>query len=530
MAVPTSFSFCTSVDIKQRGNIELHVVNSGCDQTLEENIRKYVRHLECLGRYDTIIEATPMGLLGELMDDEDVPITPAMEDYVIKCVAKENVGICSQWGGVILPFLNTALAYVLQNKMVAHNAMSGVMDTKIAVVSASPYTPSCEFSANSREALLRMIEECSTYSRANFTSRGGDCGRWGTRLIPEGFSHVLSIVSGPGWRACELPSRGSKCAMVVLPDVPVIQMFRLGNGFRFGGGLRLVRTGIAKGVSLFECIFDQIANRITIYDCATADGKNVRHVCLSLRIKAAEETVKGWLVGSEDDESEPVIVAKYTPPISVVDKISAERVLFVNDAAPLGFFPGGDAYAWKEPSLKEGMYVLTCRSGECMAVACRGDCLLRKVGNLVNPESTKHMGTYVCELVSPSSSSRENLWKAIRPAKSSERLFTFDECYAAEYPRTQITRGGMMKLLDQISPSMIGSSSKASAQRQFKPRPITDRDKRAPSETRSSHPLKSKSKQTESSESASVPETKNAFWALQDGSDDGWCIVAAKKK
>jgi hypothetical protein len=108
--------------------------------------------------------------------------------------------------------------------------------------------------------------------------------------------------------------------------------------------------------------------------------------------------------------------------------------------------------------LKENMFVLTCRMCECLAVAEHGNCLMSRVGRLTNPQDTEHMGTYVCE---PASSEKKT-WRALRLAKNSERLFTFAECFAAEQPHTQITRSGMVRLLEQISPG--GSTPRAPRQ------------------------------------------------------------------
>jgi hypothetical protein len=248
----------------------------------------------------------------------------------------------------------------------------------------------------------------------------------------------------------------------------------------------------------------------------------------------------GWAVATDEEEDEPIVMAKYTPPIAVVDKTSAYRVLFVKDAAPLGQFPGGDAYAWKAPSLREGFYVLTCRAGECMAVAQHGNFMLRKVGILANPKETEHMGTYVCEPVTSPSPSKDRVWRALRLAKSSERLFTFEECFAAEYPHTQITRGGMVKLLGQISPGSVGSrapvyvAKHAPAPRpkpKFKPAADEDGWTPAPASAPSSStalPAPPK-KRAEAQRKSVVPEEKNAFWALRDDEEDVWCATSKKK-
>jgi hypothetical protein len=542
-----------TASVKKLGFADLHVISVGWGKHIsEDNAREYSKHLEGSGRYDLVIEATPLGLLKEIMEDEDITVTPALEDYVYKCVVKEYSGVCSQWHGVILPFLDAALAYVLENKLSAHSAAAKVMGTGVAIVSMNPYVPACLHSIHSKDNLLSVIEECSAYARANLPTRGNNCGRWGTRLVPEGFTHVLATILGPGWRACELPGRGKRCVMVMMPDISLVQFFKIGDGVNVGGRVNLF-TNIPcqpkdRGVSVFECIFDELTNRTTVYDCATANGVDVRQQCLSLRVKAAVDVLGGkYLESQYEEEDDNISVAKYTPPITVVDKNLAERVLFVRDAAPLGQFPGGDAYAWKAPTLHPGMYVLTCRCGECMAVAEHGNCLLRKVGDLINPQGTKHMGTYVCEPVPAGPDSRSptahQMWRSLRPARNSERLFTAEECAMDRYPNTQITRGGMIKLLGQISPGGAeGSRLPVYAAKhppppkpasKPKPKPVADEDgwMNVPVSSSLYTTAQKPKKKTFSPKKAAPGEKRiSAFSALRDDEGgDAWATVSKKK-
>jgi hypothetical protein len=319
-------------------------------------------------------------------------------------------------------------------------------------------------------------------------------------------------------------------------------------------GFGSARSTVPKAVSVFECIFDQMSNKVAVYDCAVANGQNVRQQCLTNRINFAAEILEGQCLAkgapvrtqtqtlaprpwsdAEEEEEIPISVAKYTSHdgVPVVNKQNARRVLFVKDSAPLGFFPGGDAYAWKAPTLNGSVAVLTCRMGECLAVSTRGNCLMKKVGKLVHTSDVEHMGTYVCELVAVGCTDR--LWRAVRLAKSSERLFTVEECSGTEFPLTQITRDGMIKLLGSVLNKTVASETHlplfASAvvlprARVCPPKPdkgwvpvsASKSVRKPPTATSTKKPV-----------TISPPEEQNTYWVLEDEGADAWHVVGKKK-
>lgn len=526
-------------DTRERPNVivnkthvaEVHTIVPKWGQPFsEEDVRSYVKKLEDQGKFSLVIEATPQGMLKELAADDELEVPPCLELYVYRHCARECANLSMQWAGIFLPFLNLSLAYILQTKFSPTSAAAKSSDTVIAVVSVYPYCPNCEYDANSKDMLVAYIESCCAYARANLPMRGGDCGRWATRLVPEGFAYVLSVVHSPEWCACQLPRRGCKCVAVILPNVLNVWMFKIGDGRSIGGMFHLITDKKFVGPSTFEGIFDQMTNKLTVYDCSMADGNDVRQSTLPSRINFAMEVLRGARINTHDSESEPILIAQYTPD-GQIDRAAAERVLFVKSAAPLGYFPGGDAYIWKAPTLKDQMAVMTCRLGECMAVATRGNFLLRRVGLLANPKDVEHMGTYVCEPV-VATHKADGFWRALRLAKRSERLFTYDECISDKTPRTQITRDGLYKLLDQIgadAPNMRWSAPTLSEKRAPPPRIVQKPDKDgwlpAPISTPSRANVTKPKKRT-----PAETQEMNSFSALSEIDDVLWCTADKKKK
>jgi hypothetical protein len=206
------------------------------------------------------------------------------------------------------------------------------------------------------------------------------------------------------------------------------------------------------GPSVLECVVDDASGRVTIYDCAVAAGSDVRHFCLTRRMEIAGTIARNWTMCRPSREGEePAVpdIARYTD-AHPCDLKGAKVVLFVRDAAPLAQFAGGDAFVWKEPTLADGQHVLICRGGDCMASADPSCVLLRSVGTHEDPDNKiGHMSAQVCAPRTGNGDGR--VWEVIRPARGSERLSTCDECTSPEYVHTQITRSGMMRLLDQIS-------------------------------------------------------------------------------
>lgn len=434
--------------VKFLGFADLHVVNQPTQEGMC-SVYNRIQELRASNIYSTIIDATPIGLLTELIKDDSLKISTIMRDYVYSHVVKESRTSVGQWTNVIIPFLNTVLNYVLSCKISPEGSAAFVLEKKIAIVTADPFIPECNYNTDCRYKVKRLIAECCAYMCIGASGvRGGDCGRWGTRLVPEGFSAILTRINGPEWKACELPSGLTKCVIMVLPKIHSAWLFKISGGAALDGPLYVhIEPGdtIDARHSVFEGLYDRATGKIIVYDCAVANGIDIRQKCLTYRIDIGAQTSAWWRIGHNNSR---ISVAKYTP-AAMIDKNIAKLVLFVRDAAPLGTIPGNDAFFWKTPTLCKGQYVLTCRMDRCLATAVYGHCILAEVGRLINPSTTEHMGTYVCEVVDVDS--EFPVWRAVRVAKNSERLFTYDECFSSEYPRTQITTSGMSRLLHQIS-------------------------------------------------------------------------------
>lgn len=413
-------------------NVDLHVV---CEpRTMAERVQR----LKSSGDYDIVIDASPASL------SKSLALVPReFAEYVKKYVCVVNGSAPRHWQDVVVPFLDRAIFSAMPPPSAASSASEivGQKGLRIAVVAPAPYK------MPTRRLCLddAYVSECCAYSLIGAPSRGGECGRTVVNLAPEGFSHVLTKVSRPDWRACELPPKYGKCVAVVVPERSRAWFFKI-NGCALAGP-PLPMEGAPKRAAhcVFECAYNPLTEDIVAYDCAVALGCCQRALPHHKRIADGVEACKGWMLGS--DRKRAIRFADFSP--GTVDGDAAPRVLFVRDAAPLSVGVVGDALQWKPPTLDAGQCVMTCRSGGCYAAVAYGECFLEKVGNLENPEGAvlAHMGTYVCRRTS----SRDSVWYAEREAKACERLFTSDECKQAVPPATQITRRGMQRLLDQLT-------------------------------------------------------------------------------
>lgn len=438
---------CTVTQIESiSGLVDLHSIIK--TRNVDKDMNDYVENLLAGDTYYSVWLITPLSLLRDVMSME-ARLPDDFVDYVHTHVLKES-GTVNHWENVVLPYMNTLVQYILYKNVIPLGVTRSVLEDDIrpcAVVVNAPFVPCLTgYSVDTPIRLHGFIAQCRAYGRTRLPNRGGECGRWGTRLVPEGFSFVLSHISGPGWRACELPSNGSKCVMVVVPKDRAVWFFKINGGSPLGSPALLGGTvDGTEEASVFECVCNCLTDNVTIYDCSISRGVDIRTETMTLRVASIENVVKGWLIGCS---RRPVSIARYTPPSTLIGRTTATRVMFVNDSAPLITYSGSDAYVWKVPSLLDGQYVMVYRVGECMAVDCYGKCLMRKVGNVENHDGLSHMGVYVFERCIG-----DGMWFALRRAKNRERLFTHAECMAGEYPSTQITQSGMWRLVMQISPS-----------------------------------------------------------------------------
>jgi hypothetical protein len=324
---------------------------------------------------------------------------------------------------------------------------------------------------NWSDEFVIAVRECVAYSWTGVFSRNASCCRGGTRVTPEGYGNVSRLVTGSGWRACELPSDGHRCCMVLVPYLLTAYFFDKWTGALMQNGvMRLaVRTPSVSmdqqaEPSVFECSYNPATNAVRIYDCMVRNGANVRAKPLGKRLADAAEVTNSWR--SRGENSRPLTVLAFAPPQTVVRPDTADMVLFIKDSVPYSLHSGGDAFLWKRPSLEPLQVVVVCRVGSAMASYNRDNVLLCDVGVLAKGWSAAcvHMGAYVCEpmgvwpdLKTPKEMEGTVRWRIVRPARRSERLFAFEECAAAaggkaEMCRAQVSREEMRRLLNQISP------------------------------------------------------------------------------
>jgi hypothetical protein len=454
----TEMSFAKFVTVNRLettdvGFVDIHSFIQRERGPTSDDIWNYARGLEKCGKYNIVVNATtPMSLLNEICKmGMTVPDDFIM--YVMKYVGKDFMNSTNQWNNVILPYMNVLTNHVIQSSSTRNTILSSVIGGTMAMLVTLPYKPtiidqsSCGTTALE---LKNLISQGCAYVHLGLHTRGSECGRWATRLTPEGFSFVLAHVNGSEWKACQLPNDSHRCVLVTRPSKCEAWFFKI-NGCSSVPHNRPVMLDAPIDIngdlySVFECTYNPLTDKVTIYDCAVIFGQEIRNKTLTERIRMAKIAVVGWKFGCNLKFAS---VADYGK--GKVNGESASMILFVRDAAPLNTFAGGDAYVWKVPTLiANNQKVMIFRLGECMAAERRDHYMLRKVGDVFIFEShgckLENMHAYVFER-----DPRTDAWRAVRPAKNAERLFTYDECISFDSTPTQITRNGVMKLLNQIS-------------------------------------------------------------------------------
>lgn len=406
--------------------VDLHTI--GCRSGVSECANKLRSRP---GAYDLVLEVSPISLLENMGE-----MPPEFCAYAKTCVATEYPDSCPwQWADVIVPFMNAAIGCILkrnQNK------------TSVAIVAASPYRPALG-------AIITddMVAECCAYAEIGVRGRGGECGRTAIRIVPEGFSHLVARASSEGWIALAIPANSTKCAMVLKENRAWL--------FKRSSGKLLHVCEIVAGKAnhhpfVFECALH--GKNVIVYDCAMSDGTSVRQSPLPDRLELARSAIGRFALGDGFSAS----VADATRVGN-----SGMTVLFAKPSSPCLVGPMGDFFEWKEPSLLPDQYVLACRSGECMAIGERDECILCTVGNIAAGEAKRHMGSYVCEKMIAATATKKKKkkkshvddddgfeWKVIRPAKSCERLFTVAEVFAEPGKCSiMVSREAMSRLLPQ---------------------------------------------------------------------------------
>jgi hypothetical protein len=449
----------------------------GAPPATDDALRRLVRRLEDCGRYNTVIDGTPRGLMRELSAN-GVRYPRTFEEYVSRNIEKESISLSNQWDGVIVPFLDSLLGFALECRATIQSTVSLVVGGKAAVVVYTPYTPwTCarlkrpmQPDGDARRDVMYTISQCCAYRSIGLPTRGGDCGRWATDLTPENLAHASAHVGG--FRACVLPNNALKCIMVVCPSERVAWFFKMNGGSTIANhrpvALWSMRDGdggerrLPTSSSVFECTFNPVTDLATIYDCAVSSGTDVRAKTLTERIEIARGivTLHGWALG---ENRRPPIVSTYRAH-NDDDAMRAQVVMFVRDLAPLGTFPGGDAYVWRSPTLSAGQRVMMLRRTappsvpECLAAESRQfDYMLRRVGTVSTgaassssgPPPHDNMGSFVFER-----EPRTDSWRIVRPARRSERMSTYDECTCVEGERhnpSQVPREDMIRMLGRIA-------------------------------------------------------------------------------
>lgn len=344
------------------------------------------------------------------------------------------------------------------------------------------------------------LEECVAYQYSGAVTRGfGEVIREGTLMTPEGFASVLKTVTGPQWKACEIPSGSRMCAMVVVPcgSAGIVSTRLAGATSTFAGQIRKYQLGdnlIKAQAFVFHkytgalivklplrvptsqqlhSVFEVACTKqapwsIKVCDCSFLNGTSIKSASLSSRLLQAANAITNWFfvlpvftdclaekkqveTKGEQISAPKIIVQPYGPPMTLVNGAKASAVLFVNDAAPYELHAGGNAFLWKQPTLDPALHeaVLTCRGGVAMATDEYKSCLLVSVGPCDVPADLCDTSseTYVCRPTDAGG------WIHTRRAKRHERIFTYDEassCMAGELVTTQITRVGVQRLLRGI--------------------------------------------------------------------------------
>lgn len=447
---------------------------------LEEDTAKYVAALRTDPCYVEVLNCTAQFVLDYICSDQRFSneaqyIRSYVEAYG-NYSSKSNV-----WTISMQPLMRAAINYIIhcENKSLKlryrrafeeNVVQSAVADDgekkarepenyKVALVVSLFLAPSIDPSCD----IFSTLTECYSFMETGAPCRGiGPCIRGGAVMAPESFSFILNTINGPEWRVCELPSNSHMCAMVMFVTgerQAEARMFRKNTGEIIGGVVNLVRTQDSPAalgkVSVFECSYNPLTDSVKIIDCAKCNGVCVKQMSLTNRVAAAANEAALWRVGPH---MKSIVVVAYSPPMSLINQELARRVLFVREGDPYDLRVGSSAFLWKQPSLDgpAGHTVLICRNHECMAAETYKSCMLASVGRCCS-EIPRQMGCYVCV-----PNWDENAWVIIREAKRSERLFTLEEAASSAHGyvvTTQITRAGMVRLLNQVGGVRVPSSA-----------------------------------------------------------------------
>lgn len=478
-----------SSHITRVGNVEIHHLDNSI---VGDDVAKYIAkvnttHFDSTGvntcklepeyKYIHVANCTVDYIVDYICNDSNFSVFAEKLRAYVKTYhnywSKNNV-----WMVAMQPLLRAALNYIIkrENKWITENSViedekivQSVVDDisssfafhkatygdKIALVVSDFVTPDIDDACE----IWKTLADCFAYMEIGAPIRGaGECIRGGTLMTPEGFSSVLKSIEGPGWRVCELPADGHRCAMVLTvmdQKYGELRMFRKSTGEMLGNEIKLYKVADAEPSnvsSVFECSYNMLTDSIKVIDCMSCNGVSCRLHPLSRRLDLAVKELAKWKLLSNDKS---IAVLPYAPPLALVNADHARMVLFVKESEPYDLHCGGSAFLWKQPSLdpEAGQAVLICRNNNAMAVETYKSCMLSSVGPCCS-DIPQHMGTYVCVV-----DWDKNGWAIVRPAKRNERVYTLEEAANAargEIVTTQITRAGMMRLIKQIDPRFCG--------------------------------------------------------------------------
>jgi hypothetical protein len=424
--VPGKITFCLSPDVKK--SIDCR---RGDDEVL-------------------VIGATPEILLECAACDSE-----ALRSYVHKYFSEQSL-----WKYSLEPLMTAVLNHKLAS------AMS--KDTAVLIIYGHQWKPVINFDHDE----ARWTKEIDMASRQNIAfmrigaaTRGTPVCRDGTRITPEGLGFVKKTIHGTDWKACEIPPDGHKCCLVL-----ITRNGNMADGFFFDrrdGTLLLngTRTFCAKQetspnrATVLDCVFNPVTDVVKILDGRIVQDLDITGKPLGSRLSAAAMELSNWCIISDGGLSKNMVVLPYAPPVGLIRVQTAKSILFVCESAPYATHSGSKAFLWKQPTLSAEEAVLVCREHRVLAQSVRDSCILVDVGSLLY-SAPKRMYAMVCRPTPDGS-----MWKWIREAHRSERLFTVDEAlliFSGMAVDTQVTRSSVTILLYQLtrSPEVVSTKKK----------------------------------------------------------------------
>ena len=380
-------------------------------------------------------------------------------------------------------------------------------DSRIAVVVAAPWMPDISAVADTGKAVYNMdimLAEIAALTSipcrkpAVLSTIGGECGRLLTHITPEGMAAAYKAIFRKGdWNVMHLPVSGHTC-IGVFSNAGQSYFFKSTGALVENNQPRRVASEDwdPKSVTVCDCLRNEFRDCTDIYDCQLAGGVNVCSLPHKQRVQKAMEAISR--LNSVRIGVVPLIDEQQH--VSADDIQNYQRVIFIHSTAPYTVRAGSTGYVWRNPTVPHDCAVLTYGvGGRAMALAARGEPLLRQVGTMTFSSSSDYPkpfnSSYVCRPVVPQDPDGDCpawLWEALRPASRKEPLYTPSECECAARKKPwnrpcQVERSFIRNLFVQLK--LLPDPSAAQREKRQQQSPLIYKQQKPYKGTLNLHPM-----------------------------------------